>query len=121
MQLEVTTRQIIKIAGPICLALIIPQINHITNTAFLGRLGEFELAANGIAGIYYLVMYMIVYGLNNGLQVLIARRAGQGQYAGIGQLFSNGIQVGLVFSLMAILITLLAAPWFFAKSLHDQH
>ncbi|NLR81280.1 MATE family efflux transporter [Chitinophaga eiseniae] len=121
MQLEVTTRQIIKIAGPICLALIIPQINHITNTAFLGRLGEFELAANGIAGIYYLVMYMIVYGLNNGLQVLIARRAGQGQYAGIGQLFSNGIQVGLVFSLIAILITLLAAPWFFAKSLHDQH
>ncbi|HEY9262549.1 MATE family efflux transporter [Chitinophaga sp.] len=121
MQLEVTTRQIIKIAGPICLALIIPQINHITNTAFLGRLGEFELAANGIAGIYYLVMYMIAYGLNNGMQVLIARRAGQGQYAGIGQLFSNGIQVGVFFSLLAILLTLLAAPWFFSKSLHDHH
>ncbi|MBS0027419.1 MATE family efflux transporter [Chitinophaga sp. 22321] len=121
MQLEVTTRQIIKIAGPICLALIIPQINHITNTAFLGRLGEFELAANGIAGIYYLVMYMIAYGLNNGMQVLIARRAGQKQYAGIGQLFSNGIQVGIFFSLLAILLTLLAAPWFFSKSLHDHH
>ncbi|MBO9728188.1 MAG: MATE family efflux transporter [Chitinophaga sp.] len=121
MQLEATTRQIIKIAGPICLALIIPQINHITNTAFLGRLGEFELAANGIAGIYYLVMYMIAYGLNNGMQVLIARRAGQGQYAGIGQLFSNGLQVGICFSLLAILLTLLAAPWFFSKSLHDHH
>ncbi|PSL48111.1 putative MATE family efflux protein [Chitinophaga niastensis] len=121
MQLEATNRQIIKIAGPICLALIIPQINHITNTAFLGRLGEFELAANGIAGIYYLVMYMIAYGLNNGMQVLIARRAGQQQYAGIGQLFSNGIQVGTFFSLLAIFITLLAAPWFFSKSLHDHH
>jgi MATE family multidrug resistance protein len=121
MQLEVTTRQIVKIAGPICLALIIPQINHITNTAFLGRLGEFELAANGIAGIYYLVMYMIAYGLNNGMQVLIARRAGQRQYAGIGQLFSNGIQVGIFFSLLAILLTLVAAPWFFSKTLHDHH
>jgi putative MATE family efflux protein len=121
MQLEVTHRQIIKIAGPICLALIIPQINHITNTAFVGRLGEFELAVNGIAGIYYLVMYMIAYGLNNGLQVLIARRAGQRQLAGIGQLFSNGIQVGLFFSLMAILLTLLAAAWFFSASLHDPH
>ncbi len=121
MQLEVTTRQIIKIAGPICLALIIPQINHITNTAFVGRLGEFELAANGIAGIYYLVMYMIAYGLNNGMQVLIARRAGQQQFSGIGQLFSNGIQVGLFFSGIAILLTLLAAPWFFSKSLHDNH
>jgi putative MATE family efflux protein len=121
MQLEVNYREILKIAGPICLALIIPQINHITNTAFLGRLGEFELAANGIAGIYYLVMYMIAYGLNNGMQVLIARRAGQGQFSGIGQLFSNGIQLGLVFSLLAIGITLLAAPWFFSKSLHDKH
>jgi putative MATE family efflux protein len=121
MQLEVTHRQIIKIAGPICLALIIPQINHITNTAFVGRLGEFELAVNGIAGIYYLVMYMIAYGLNNGLQVLIARRAGQRQLAGIGQLFSNGIQVGLFFSLLAILLTLLAASWFFSASLHDPH
>ena len=119
MQPEVTTRQIIKIAGPICLALIIPQVNHITNTAFVGRLGEFELAVNGIAGIYYLVMYMIAYGLNNGLQVLIARRAGQRQYAGIGQLFSNGLQVGLFFSLLAILLTLLSAPWFFSTSLHD--
>lgn len=120
MKLEVSYRQIIRIAGPICLALIIPQINHMTNTAFLGRLGEFELAANGIAGIYYLVMYMIAYGLNNGLQVLIARRAGQQQYSGIGQLFSNGFLLGWLFSLGAILITLLLAPYFFAKSLHNH-
>jgi putative MATE family efflux protein len=120
MQFEVSNRQIIKIAAPICLALIIPQINHMTNTAFLGRLGEFELAANGIAGIYYLVMYMVAYGLNNGLQVLIARRAGQLNKTGIGQLFSNGIQLGLASSFVVIGATLFLAPWFFAKSLHNQ-
>lgn len=120
MQLEVNNRQIIKIAAPICLALIIPQFNHMTNTAFLGRLGELELAANGIAGIYYLVMYMIAYGLNNGLQVLIARRAGQQQYSNIGRLFANGLEVGAFFSLLAILITLAVAPYFFSKTLHNQ-
>jgi putative MATE family efflux protein len=120
MQFEVTTRQIIKIAAPICLALIIPQINHITNTAFLGRLGEFELAVNGIAGIYYLVMYMVAYGLNNGLQVLIARRAGQLNTRGIGQLFSNGLELGLMASFLVIAATLFLAPWFFAHSLHNQ-
>ncbi|WP_212005837.1 MATE family efflux transporter [Chitinophaga sp. HK235] len=119
MQLEVHNRQIIKIAAPICLALIIPQFNHMTNTAFLGRLGELELAANGIAGIYYLVMYMIAYGLNNGMQVLIARRAGQRHYEGIGQVFSNGLQTGVFFALLAILLTLAAAPWFFSKNLHN--
>lgn len=120
MQFEVSNRQIIKIAAPICLALIIPQINHMTNTAFLGRLGEFELAANGIAGIYYLVMYMVAYGLNNGLQVLIARRAGQQNISGIGQLFSNGIELGLICSFASILLTLFLAPWFFAQSLHNH-
>ncbi|TWV99995.1 MATE family efflux transporter [Chitinophaga pinensis] len=120
MQFEVNTRQIIKIAAPICLALIIPQINHMTNTAFLGRLGEFQLAANGIAGIYYLVMYMVAYGLNNGLQVLIARRAGQLNTEGIGRLFSNGLLLGLGSSFLVIAITLLLAPWFFSKSLHNQ-
>ncbi|MBW8684862.1 MATE family efflux transporter [Chitinophaga sp. B61] len=92
-----------------------------TNTAFLGRLGELELAANGIAGIYYLVMYMVAYGLNNGLQVLIARRAGQLNIAGIGQLFSNGIQLGLGSSFLVIALTLFLAPWFFSKSLHNEH
>lgn len=120
MILEVTNRQIIKIAAPICLALVLPQINHMTNMAFLGRLGELELAANGIAGIYYLVMYMIAYGLNNGLEVLIARRAGQQNHMGIGQLFSNGLSLGIMFALVGILITLSLAPYFFSKSLHDH-
>lgn len=121
MQLEVTNRQIIQIAAPICLALVVPQINHMTNIAFVGRLGEFELAANGIAGIYYLVMYMIAYGMNNGMQVLIARRSGQMNYYGIGQLFSNGMILGILFSLLAIVFTLFMAPYFFSKSLHDPH
>ncbi|RAJ02247.1 putative MATE family efflux protein [Chitinophaga skermanii] len=121
MQVVVNTRQIIKIAAPISLALIVPQINHMTNTAFIGRLGDFELAANGIAGIYYLVMYMIAYGLNNGIQVIIARRAGEKNESGIGQVFSNGISLCLLFSLVAVSITFFIAPWVFRHTLHDPH
>ncbi|WP_295117299.1 MATE family efflux transporter [uncultured Chitinophaga sp.] len=121
MQVDTSNRQVLKIAGPIWLALIVPQINHMTNTAFLGRLGQFELAANAIAGIYYLVMYMISHGLNNGMQVLIARRAGELNYRGIGRLFSNGIWLGLLFAAAGILITFMVAPFIFAKALHDPH
>ncbi|MGX5820541.1 MATE family efflux transporter [Chitinophaga lutea] len=119
MQVNLTNRQIIAIAAPISLSLVLPQINHMTNVAFLGHLGEFPLAANGIAGIYYLVMYMIAYGLNNGLQVLFARRAGEGNYAGMGRYFSNGVVLALCFSAFAITVTYLAAPAFFRKALHD--
>jgi len=121
MQVNLSNRQILKIAGPICLALILPQINHMTNAAFLGHLGEFPFAVNAIAGIYYLVMYMIAHGLNNGLQVLFARRAGELNYAGMGRYFSNGLMLALLFSGIAILITYALAPYFFAHSLHDPH
>lgn len=120
MQVNLSYRQIIKIAGPICLALILPQINHMTNAAFLGHLGEFPFAVNGIAGIYYLVMHMISYGLNNGLQVLFARRAGEMNYGGMGRIFSNGFLLAIVFSAFAIFITYVFAPSFFSATLHDH-
>ncbi|WP_343702249.1 MATE family efflux transporter [Chitinophaga sp.] len=119
MQVSLTNKQVIAIAAPISLSLVLPQINHMTNAAFLGHLGEFPFAVNGIAGIYYLVMHMIAYGLNNGLQVLFARRAGERNYAGMGRYFSNGFVLALLFSLFAIAITYTLAPLFFGGSLHD--
>src|SRR5690348_9005076 len=120
MQLAISNKQILRIAAPISLALVIPQINHMTNTAFVGRLGEFDLAVVGIAGIYYLIMYMIAYGLNSGMQVLIARRAGELNYPGIGKLFSQGFLLSILFSLLGIMITLSLAPAFFSHSLHSK-
>ena len=64
-------------ALPISLALLVPQINFITNNIFLSSLGEKELASAGITGVYYLIFAVIGNGLNNGLQALIARRAGK--------------------------------------------
>src|SRR6516165_6274091 len=71
----VSNRQILGIAMPISLAILVPQINFITNNIFLGHLGEKSLAAAGITGVYYLIFAVIGNGLNNGLQALIARRA----------------------------------------------
>jgi putative MATE family efflux protein len=121
MQVNLTNKQVIAIAAPISLSLILPQINHMTNAAFLGHLGEFPFAVNGIAGIYYLVMHMIAYGLNNGLQVLFARRAGEQNYAGMGRYFFNGVMLAALFSCLAIAVTYSLAPLFFGSSLHDPH
>src|SRR5258705_6318023 len=70
MELRITTgyRQILGMALPISLAMLVPQINFITNNIFLGGLGEQELASAGITGVYYLIFAVIGNGLNNGLQ-----------------------------------------------------
>jgi len=77
LRLDINNKQILKLALPISFALLVPQINFITNNIFLGQLGVKELGAAGITGVYYLVFAGIGFGLNNGLQALISRRAGE--------------------------------------------
>lgn len=106
-------------ALPISMAMLVPQLNFITNNIFLGGLGEQELASAGITGVYYLIFAVIGNGLNNGLQALIARRAGQGLPKEIGRLFFHGIWIALVIAGLGIGITYLFAPTILRATIHD--
>ena len=97
-------------ALPITLAMLVPQINFITNNIFLGGLGENELASAGITGVYYLIFAVIGNGLNNGLQALIARRAGQNLPKEIGKLFYHGVWIAIGIAAIGIALTYLLAP-----------
>jgi MATE family multidrug resistance protein len=121
MELRLTTgyRQILFMALPISLAMLVPQINFITNNIFLGMLGEQELASAGITGVYYLIFAVIGNGLNNGLQALIARRAGQNLPKEIGRLFFNGVWVALGIAALGIGATYLLAPIVLRTFIHD--
>lgn len=119
LQVNTGSRQILGIALPITAAIIVPQINFITNNIFLGGLGQKSLALAGITGVYYLIFAVMGHGLNNGLQALISRRAGENRIDAIGNLFSQGLRVAMVFSVLGILITWFIAPTVLGWSLHD--
>jgi len=110
LKLQTGYRQILGMALPISLAMLVPQINFITNNIFLSGLGEQELASAGITGVYYLIFAVIGNGLNNGLQALIARRAGQNLPQEIGRLFVNGIWIALAIAGLGIATTYVLAP-----------
>ncbi|MGB8192049.1 MAG: MATE family efflux transporter, partial [Chitinophagaceae bacterium] len=116
-QLSITNRQILGLALPISFALLVPQINFITNNIFLGALGVEELGAAGITGVYYLIFAAIGFGLNNGLQALIARRAGENRPQEIGKLFAQGVRIALIIAVIGILITYFIAPFIFRQIL----
>lgn len=107
-------------ALPIALAMLVPQINFIINNIFLSRLGETSLASAGITGVYYLIFAVTGNGLNNGLQALIARRAGQNLTKEIGRLFYNGVWVALFIAGLGILVTYTLAPVILRAVLHDE-
>jgi multidrug resistance protein, MATE family len=119
LRLDTSYRQILKLALPISLAMLVPQINFITNNIFLSGLGQRELASAGITGVYYLIFAVIGNGLNNGLQALIARRAGQNLPKDIGKLFVHGVWVALAFAFLGIFLTYVAAPTILRATIHD--
>ncbi len=112
--------QILRLAAPISLALLIPQLSFFANTVFLGRLGIRELGINGITGVFYLILSMIGYGLSNGMQIQMARRAGEGDRKGLAETLTNGAMLSVVFSLGLMLLTLWFCPLLFGYSLNDS-
>ncbi|HEY4064011.1 MAG TPA: MATE family efflux transporter [Puia sp.] len=121
-KVTIGNRDIFRMALPISLAILVPQLNFITNNIFLGHLdqtGE-ALSTAGITGVYYLLFAVIGQGMNNGLQALIARRAGEGRIREIGGLFFQGMLIALGLSLTGILVTWFLAPSILSLSLHSQ-
>ncbi|MCG2616675.1 MATE family efflux transporter [Terrimonas sp. NA20] len=120
LRVEISTKQILKIALPISLALLVPQLNFVANTVFLGGLGETELGAAGITGVFYLVFALVGSGLNSGLQALIARRAGENRPEEIGKMFAQAIWIALGFAFANIIITYLLGSLFLSTVLHHE-
>ena len=120
LQVEASYRQIIKLALPISFAMLIPQINFVTTNIFLGHYNQQSLAIAGITGVYYLIFAMIGFGLNNGLQALIARRAGENRPEEIGKIFSQGIYIAISIAVIGIIVTWFVSPIILKKVLHEK-
>ncbi|MCB9047087.1 MAG: MATE family efflux transporter [Chitinophagales bacterium] len=120
MQLSITNKDILKLAAPISVSLLIPQISFLTDTIFLGQLGERELGVNGMAGIFYLILSMIGYGLANGIQVQMSRRAGERNYTGLARTFTNGMMLCLMFGIGLMVVSFILSPIIFNTNLHDD-
>lgn len=120
LQVEISSRQILKIALPISLAILVPQFNFITNNVFLGHYSQKALATASITGVYYLIFAMIGFGLNSGLQTLIARRAGENRPDEIGKIFGQGIYISLIIAGVGILLTWFVAPPILRQVLHSS-
>jgi len=86
LRVQTSNRQILRIAIPISMALLVPQINFVINNVFVSGLGETELGTAGITGVFYLVFALAGNGLNSGLQGLLARRAGENKPEALEQL-----------------------------------
>ena len=103
-------RNIWKVAYPILISLLMEQMIGLTDTAFLGRVGEIELGASAIAIVYYMILFMAGFGFSIGAQIIIGRRNGEGNYPDTGKVFWNGLYFLLGLSAVIIVASELFSP-----------
>lgn len=108
MRTNITYGRIWNIAWPIILGSVAQNLINVTDTAFLGRVGEIALGAGAIGGIYYFTAVMLAWGFGIGLQIIVARRYGEGNFTEIGKTVEHGLYFLLplaviVFSIMKFL------------------
>ncbi len=115
LKVKVTNKQILSIAFPITLAILIPQINMLTNSIFLGNLSNEALGNAGITGVFYLIFAVAGNGLNNALQTVFSRYAGSDRPEAFKTILAQGIRICLQFALAGILITWFIAPLIFKQ------
>jgi MATE family multidrug resistance protein len=117
LRLSISYRSILEMSIPISFAILVPQLNYLINSFFLSKLGVGYLGISGITGVYYLIFSVIGFGLNNGLQAVISRRAGQGLYKEIGTLFTQSIYITLCIAGLGILATYTITPFIFKSNI----
>jgi putative MATE family efflux protein len=99
----ISYNEIWKIAYPIILGSIAHNLLNVTDTAFLGRVGEVELGAGAVGGLYYLAIIMLAWGFGIGLQIIVARRNGEGNHTEIGRIIQHGLFFLLPLALLMFL------------------
>lgn len=106
-----SNKNIFSITYPIFLTLFAQNLINVINTAFLGRVGEVELGASAIGGVFYLAIFMVGFGFSQGAQILIGRRNGEKNFAQIGPIFNNALIFNILLSVIIFAISLEGIPF----------
>ncbi len=108
---KISYKTIWNIAYSIMLGNLAQTLIAITDTAFLGRLGEVELGAAAMSGVYYYFFTTLAWGVAMGVQIIVARRLGEGRLDKIGATITHGLCMILLFASILFGIIELLTPW----------
>ena len=104
-----TNKEIWNVTCPIFLGLLAQNVINVTDTAFLGRVGEVELGASAMGGLYYICAFTIAFGFSTGSQIIMARRNGERNYKEVGPVMIQGVLFLLALAACMFLLSRLFA------------
>lgn len=120
LKVQTSYKEIWRIAWPIMLSSMANTVINFTDTAFVARVGEKELAASALGGVFYFVMVMIGVAIGIGSQILIARKAGENKPIEIGVIYDNSFIILLATAICIQLLFYGLVPTLMHHIVNDQ-
>jgi MATE family multidrug resistance protein len=96
------------------------NVINLIGVAFMGRVGETELAAVGVAALIYISLTMIPYGLSVGFQIIVSRRAGENKEDLIGRVFNSNLVFMVGVGVLLYLLLLFVFPGILGSMFSSQ-
>ena len=92
----------------------VQNVIALSDSVFLYHLSEVDFAAIGFVSVFYLIVAAIGYGFSKGGQIMIARRAGEGNPQEVGRTFYAMLYFELGLSIVMFLFMYYGCQYFFA-------
>ena len=93
-----------RLSIPIVLSLLLQAIVLVVNAAMVGRLGVDALAGVGVAAFVYTFFTAVLFGIDAGVQAVVARRGGEGRHHLQGGIVTEAVVVsGLAGAALAVI------------------
>lgn len=99
-------RKLLVIALPIIIQNFIASSLNMVDTVMIGRIGETEIAAVGLANQFFFLFLLIVTGIHSGCGVLIAQFWGQRDKENIRKVLGLGLFASVAIALLFTVVTI---------------
>lgn len=113
MRLNTSYKQIFSVSAPIMIGSAAQNVIALTDSVFLYYLSEEDFASIGFVGVFYLIVAAVGFSFSRAGQILIARRAGEGDAAGVGANFYAMFYFEAALALVMLFLMTYGAPWLF--------
>ncbi|MDD7437301.1 MAG: MATE family efflux transporter, partial [Bacteroidales bacterium] len=112
-QLDLSTRNILRLSWPVFISLIAQNLIGVVDTAFVARVGEIELGGTAMGSLVYFSIYTVGWGLASGTQILISHRYGANQKGAIGRVLGQSIKLLIFTALVVTVFAIAVGPTLF--------
>lgn len=109
--LSIGYKTILSVAVPLMASSFIQSIVLITDSSFLSRFSTEAYDAAGNGGLIYITLLMLLIGLNDGVQILIARRIGEKKESIIPQVIGSAVLTNFIISIGLFLVMFFLVPY----------